>query len=149
MSASAQFVSVRLQSALSAAILSHCSEGDVSKGFTWATDNNSWAKYEHIAVDCVSSCTLSVRFRSSTNSTFGPQPLQKSPVRLALAVGAPLEDQEVAVLYAAESDHWVLLNTTVTDKSGLLKSSGEAGVTLFLRLSHQCEVDYFFLSTSS
>ena len=56
-----------------------------------------------------------------------------------------------------QSDEWVLLNASVSDKNGLLKraSSGAAGkgkgnggssVTLFLTLSQQCEVDYFFFS---
>ena len=119
----------------------------MSKGFRWAQDSNSWAKYEHVVVDCPHPCTLSVRFRSSTNSTFGLQPSDQPPVRIALAVGAPLEASEVAVIPAAKSNAWVLLNATVQDTKALLKNSDGGCVTLFLRLSYQCEVDYFFLTT--
>eukprot|EP01049_Picozoa_sp_SAG25_P007389 SAG25_NODE_600_length_6634_cov_5.554093_4_plen_349_part_00 len=101
------------------------SEGDVSKGFGWAADGQSWAKYERITVDCgdgdsasstsnqnpaaaaaaaAAACTVSVRFRSSTNqSTFGPQPSNlDAPVRLGIAVGAPLASHEIAVISAAQ-----------------------------------------------
>ena len=115
------------------------SEGDASKGFTWAADGKSWAKYENVAVDCPPPCTLSVRFRSSSNASFPPQPPQPAR-RLALAVGAPLEAAEVAAIPAAHSQDWVLLNATV--KGGLQAE----GATLFLRLSGQCQVDYFFFA---
>jgi hypothetical protein len=103
------------------------SEGDVSKGFGWAADGQSWAKYERITVDCgddddstgstsndhpaaaaaaapaAAACTVSVRFRSSTNSsTFGPQPSDLAPVRLGIAIGAPLASHEIAVIPAAQ-----------------------------------------------
>jgi hypothetical protein len=59
-----------------------------------------------------------------------------------------------------QSNEWVLLNASVSDKNGLLKRAssssaagkgkgngkGSSSVTLFLTLSHQCEVDYFFFS---
>ena len=119
------------------------SEGDVSKGFSWAKDGNSWAKYEGIVLECPDPCTFSVRFRSvsATNSTFGPQS-NATAVRVALAIEAPLLEHEVAVLPAAQSDDWQTLNATV---KGSLKH--EAGATVFLRLSGQCEVDYFFFTS--
>ena len=52
-----------------------------------------------------------------------------------------------ALIPAAQSNAWVLLNATVQDTKALLKDSDDGRVTLFLRLSYQCEVDYFFLST--
>lgn len=49
------------------------SEGAASKGFTWAADGDSWAKYENVAADCPAPCTLSLRYRSSPNTSFPPQ----------------------------------------------------------------------------
>ena len=119
------------------------SEGATSKGFTWAVDGNSWAKYENVLLDCPEPCTLSVRFRSSPNTSFPPQPPNGSAARrLALAVGAPLASAEVAVIGSAQSADWALLNATV--EGGLQRGP----TTLFLRLDGQCEVDYFFFTTA-
>jgi hypothetical protein len=71
--------------------------------------------------------------------------------------GGPFAQTCVWLCVCVQSNEWVLLNASVSDKNGLLKrasSSSAAGkgngkgssVTLFLTLSHQCEVDYFFFS---
>ena len=107
----------------------------------WAEDGNSWAKYENVVVDCPAPCTLSLLYRSSPHTSFPPQPPNASaPRRLALAVGAPLDGAEVAVIASAQSADWALLNASV--------AGGVRGpTTLFLRLDGQCEVDYFFFTT--
>jgi hypothetical protein len=77
--------------------------------------------------------------------------------------GGPFAQTCVWLCVCVQSNEWVLLNASVSDKNGLLKRAssssaagkgkgngkGSSSVTLFLTLSHQCEVDYFFFSKAS